>query len=416
MSRFIERAALVLIALTLSGALWRAFGEAASAGIEGDSRIEVLLVLVYSAVAILAARELGWTMWSLRRNPALLALLVLACVSPIWSDSPDLVFRRTLGLGGATLFGIVLATRLSTDEMLRVLRWTFRIAAAATLAVILVAPSRALMPGGDVGVRGVFAHKNGLGATMALAFLVERYLRDAGLTAKILRFFSLGTFAGLLVVSNSMTSVLTLLVTLAGMWTLQTFCVRQGVPLSVLVIGSLSAVIGAVAMGIGPDDVLGLVGRSSDITGRTELWSGVADSIAQKPILGYGFSGFWRGAVAGSDALQGQIQWAPIYSHNGYLEVALSLGLVGLSFAILLLAIGFKRAWAGCRMGNSPLDCWPMALLMFIAIHNLTECSIAWQNCLEWSVCIATVVACDPEVRTMFEPSAEVEEGLPDLA
>ena len=416
MRRAVEWVFMVAAALVLSGALWRLFGGGSSVTNDGDSRIEVVLVIIYSAVAILAVAEFRRTVGILWRNPALVALLALACLSSLWSDSPDLVFRRTLGMGGATLFGVVLASRYSFDEQLKVLRWAFRIAAAGTLAVIMASPSRAHMPDGDMGIRGVFTHKNGLGAAMALAFLVEWYLRDASLSAKALKWLSLSAFAGLLVISNSMTSAVTLVATLGGVWMIRALCVRRGVPLSAVAVFAAIAVLAVTAIGIGPGDLMGVVGRSPDITGRTELWSGVVDAIQQKPLLGYGFSGFWRGATAGSDAIAGQLQWAPMYSHNGYLEISLSLGLVGLSLAILLLAVGFKRAWAACSSGDSPLDYWPLALLMFIAIHNLAECSIAWQNCLEWSACIATIAGCDPWVRTMFDPPEEIEDPLPDAA
>jgi O-antigen ligase len=156
------------------------------------------------------------------------------------------------------------------------------------------------------------------------------------------------------------------------------------------------------------------------MTGRLELWKAVVEAIGQKPILGFGFSGFWMGASAGSDTVQRQILWSPLYSHNGYLEIALSLGLVGLFLAILFLTQGFRRAWVRGHTGDSPHRFWPLALLLFVAIHNLGECSIAWQNSLEWSVCVATIVGCDPKLREAFESHEGVEdisnEPIPECA
>ena len=169
-------------------------------------------------------------------------------------------------------------------------------------------------------------------------------------------------------------------------------------------------------MGISAADVMGLLGRSSDLTGRTELWSTVFECILEKPLLGFGFSGFWKGASSSSDNVQGQIGWAPTYSHNGYLEITLSLGLVGLLLVIWLLVVLFKRSWRQGEEGDSALDSWPLAVLFFVVIHNITECTIAWQNCLEWSVCVATVIGCDPMWRAVLaeddeEPRESMEEG-----
>lgn len=401
----IEKIVFVAAALILSGALWR-FLSGGDGGIEGDQRTQVILMCLYGLLVIFAVMKLRDTAASLWRNPALLALLLLACISPLWSESPDLVFRRAIGLAGTTLFGVLLATRYSFEDQLRILRAAFQIAAAGTLAVLLVSPIRVFSAiGGGDGLRGVFPHKNILGAAMALGFVVEWYVRDPKRKAKAFRLVALFVYSGLLLASNSMTSIVTVLATLGGVWIVRVLRARHGIPLSVI---SGFAVAGGVALtvtGIKPDDFLWLLGRSSDMTGRTELWNAVVQAISQRPLLGFGFSGFWKGASAGSEIVQGQIQWIPAYSHNGYLEVALSLGLVGLFLVIVLLAQGFRRAWAYGHSGNSRQSFWPLALFMFVALHNLTECSIAWQNCLEWSVCVATIVGCDPRLLLAFERS-----------
>jgi O-antigen ligase len=412
----IEKAIFVLVALLLSGALWRALSSGGEGGIDGDSRTQAVLACVYAILAILAAMEVRRTAASLYRNPALIGLLLLAGASPLWSESPDLVLRRAVALGGTTLFGIILGTRCSFDEQLRILRWAFRITAVATLALLLVSPSRAFPgPGGGEGFRGVFTHKNVLGAAMALAFLVECHLHDQSDKAKIARLLSLGAFAGLLFASDSITSMVTVIATLGGIWIVRVACARHGVPLFAITAFGVLAGLAVTVAGAEPGDLLPLVGRSSDMTGRVELWNAVVSAIRQKPILGFGFSGFWMGASSGSETVHQQILWTPLYSHNGYLEITLNLGLVGLILAITLLANGFKRAWTQGRTEDSRLSFWPLALFLFVAIHNTAECSIVWQNCLEWSVCVATLVGCDPRRRVAFEnieetPNAPVPE------
>src|ERR1700733_12800775 len=98
----IEKVIFVLAALILSGALWRLFstGGQSQSSTDGDPRTQILLAIVYVVVAILAALRWRDIVQSLSRNPALTGLLLLACVSPLWAESPDLVFRRALGLVG----------------------------------------------------------------------------------------------------------------------------------------------------------------------------------------------------------------------------------------------------------------------------------------------------------------------------
>jgi O-antigen ligase len=411
----IERFVAIGVALILSGALWRLFSGGGAQDAEGDGRTQVVLAIIYAIVGVLALCDFRPTGRSLLRNPELIALLILACVSPAWADSPDLVIRRALGLLGASLFGVFLAVRFSFAEQLHLLRWAFRIAATGTIALLVLSPSRALSaPGGGGAIRGVFPHKNILGAAMALAFLVEWYLRSSDASSKTLRLLSLGLYGVLLIISDSMSSIATVILTLLGVWVVRVLCGRYRIPIVAVAIFVVLTITAATITGVGSGDILELLGRSSDLTGRTELWSAVTDAIVERPILGYGFSGFWKGASSGSEIVQGQIQWSPAYSHNGYLEIILSLGIVGLLIAMLFLAIGFSRAWKWSRSGDETLDSWPLAMLMFIAIHNLTECSIAWQNCLEWSVCVAAVIGADPRQRMHFAEYEEVEETVAD--
>jgi hypothetical protein len=46
-------------------------------------------------------------------------------------------------------------------------------------------------------------------------------------------------------------------------------------------------------------------------------------------------------------------------------------------------------------------DLWPLAFLVFFIVHNFAECTIVWQNCLEWALCVATVMASDPQVESI---------------
>jgi O-antigen ligase len=144
------------------------------------------------------------------------------------------------------------------------------------------------------------------------------------------------------------------------------------------------------------------LGRSSDLSGRMELWHSVIAMIQKKPMLGYGFSGFWRGASDESALVESQIGWSPVYAHNGYLEITLSLGVIGLLLFAWIVFIGIKRTLFLSKLAESNADLWPLAFLAFFLIHNLSECTILFQNNLEWGLCAAIVVGSDP--RLAFQP------------
>jgi exopolysaccharide production protein ExoQ len=221
----VEKVVFISVALLFSGALWRPLSGGGDGGNDEDPRTEVVLAGVYDVLAVFTLIEIRRTAVSLCKNPAVLGLLVVAYISTAWSDSPELVFRRATALAGTTLFGIVLVTRCSLDEQLTILRWAFRAATTATLALLLLSPSRALAaPGAAEGLRGVFPHKNILSAAMALAFLVEWHLRDPEGKAKTLRLASLCVYGSLLLASDSMTSIVTVIAILVGVWIVRVLC------------------------------------------------------------------------------------------------------------------------------------------------------------------------------------------------
>ena len=163
---------------------------------DGDPRTQVFLAMCYLAVVVIAAIHSSWTVTAIRRNPAILALMIVACLSVFWAEMPDLVLRRAIAVVGTTLFGIVVAIRLTFAEQLKLFRCAFRIAAGLSVALLVVAPRAAISNGADGAVvRGIFLHKNHLGATMALGALVEWCLPETARRAKLFRGLSMFVYS-----------------------------------------------------------------------------------------------------------------------------------------------------------------------------------------------------------------------------
>jgi O-antigen ligase len=409
----IQKLILCGTAFILSGAMWRflSAGGGSDSAADGDPRTQLFLAVLYLAVAAVALIESRSTIWTIRRTPAILALLLLAIASSLWAEAPDHVFRRGVALAGTCLFGIVLAARFTMLDQLRLLRWALRLAAALSVAIIILGHG-VLMSTGGVSARGVFNHKNRLGAAMALALLIEWYIPEQTRFLKIIRTLSLSLFAALVLYSNSMTSVVTVAVTFLIVWAFRAIYRRYKLLVPVLFPLLLVAGLLLGATGVSVGSLTGSMGRSSDLTGRTELWGSIAAMILERPILGYGFSGFWEGASSEASVVENNIGWSPSYSHNGYLEITLSLGFVGLLLFLWILRTGLRRALLYAQNPQSITDLWPLAFLVFFTIHNLAECSILWQNCLEWSLCVTTIMAADPLNRPVLDSTVAEAEAV----
>jgi O-antigen ligase len=132
----------------------------------------------------------------------------------------------------------------------------------------------------------------------------------------------------------------------------------------------------------------------------------VINFIGQRPILGYGYSGFWAGASPESAVVDEVMDQVISYSHNGYLEILLTLGAVGLFFTLCILGAGIKRAYGYSKGDRGGMEMWPLAFLLYFLLHNITECTILLQD-LEWAMCVAIVVGADPAMFAHNEEPVE---------
>jgi len=108
-------------------------------------------------------------------------------------------------------------------------------------------------------------------------------------------------------------------------------------------------------------------GRSETLTGRTEIWARLTPVAMRSPILGHGFGGFWN------DAMREEIRES--HSHNGYLEVILALGFMG------LLLWGAYMVYLGRRASSLiAVDAsWGIlfcCLLVMGLVHNIAEATM----------------------------------------
>ena len=429
---FLENSIFGAAAFVLSSALIRVFTSGNTNLVTaGDRRFELLLVLLYGVVLLIGLAHLGRTVRLGLRTPALMALMALACVSCVWAAMPGLVLRRTLGVAGATLFGLVLASRLDLTEQLTILRRIARIAAGLSYAAWavglvtgfdLVSGEATTIKGYTVQIeagawRGIFNHKNDLGAMMALAILVEWHVPAQTTRAKVAKAIWMCAFSGLLLLSHSVTSIVALGLAILLMFTIKSFRHQYRVIVPVLLLATMFS---GTLIALNATSVTGALGRSADLTGRSDLWHWVVLMIGERPVLGYGFSGFWKGASEQSAVVEDRIGWSPVYAHNGYLEITLSLGLAGLLLFLWFAATGLGRAILLAKEATTLQELWPLAFLIYFLIHNLGECTILWQNSLEWAVCVATVAGVDPRLQPYFDSSpAEDEfplEALPSVS
>jgi O-antigen ligase len=157
--------------------------------------------------------------------------------------------------------------------------------------------------------------------------------------------------------------------------------------LAVTIIGLIALI--WVAGYIGSDSLFSSVGKDATLSGRTDIWRYVWDQIQLRPLFGYGLAAFWNGYEGPSGYIQLAMRIAVIYAHNGFLDIWLSIGLVGLSVFLAGFFITSKQSLALLRKSNTPEGFWPLLFLTYILLSNLTEGTITTMNNSFWAMYVA---------------------------
>lgn len=153
----------------------------------------------------------------------------------------------------------------------------------------------------------------------------------------------------------------------------------------------------------GGDSAIRAMGRNPTLTGRTEIWATLIP-MAPNPVLGAGFESFWlsrsiREKLA--DATGGQDLNE---AHDGYLEVYLELGWVGVGLIALMLVDGYRRSVAAFRCNPT----WGSLLIAYIVsalVYNVTEAGFRMLDPI-WIFLVFAVVASGGIVSGIaWEPS-----------
>ena len=351
----------------------------------GTLLTNVIWASMYVMTAILVVQHCKGSQLSLRRGWLFLAPIGIAIASLAWSDDGASTFLRCVALIGTTLQSYYLAVRFSTRRLLQILGWVGAISLVLCYIFALFFPRIGI--GTDLfegDWLGIFPHKNSLGGNAALWFLAFLVLSASEEKKPWGARFAAGASLLLVFLSHSVTSLVTCMLVLAIylgrrlFWLPRWLYLAGSLGIGVLLNWELtSESFGSVAASLG---------RDPSLTGRTEIWALVWIMILDKPFLGYGYGAFWRGLEGPSEFIWRSFGMPLFYSHNGFLDLWLDVGLVGLVLFLAGFAVCFKRAVEVFKRWRNSESMWPLLFLIFLFISNLTEGSILRVNVLPWLV------------------------------
>ncbi len=359
-------------------------GQVAKALEEGnplDASFNSVLILL--AIGILMTRSFKWGDF-FARNIALTAFLSFALVSFCWSDFPLVSLKRWIRDFGNYLMVLVI---LSDPRPLEAIRTVLR-----RLCYLLIPLSILLIKyypeisrhyevwTGSFSEAGPTTSKNMLGVACLISGLfffwdtVTRWSERKERRTRQIILVNVGFIAMTFWVLNAANSTTSSVCLVLGCLVIaaahNNVFRRHPTLLKVLVPAAFSLYL-ILALGFGMNgDLAGAVGKDPTLTDRTKIWAVLLD-MNTNPLLGTGYESFWMGqrlqrfwGTAGLGRLN--------EAHNGYLEVYLNLGIIG-----LLLLGGFLMASYRTISRNltpfSSLASLTLAVWAVMVFYNVTE-------------------------------------------
>jgi O-antigen ligase len=237
---------------------------------------------------------------------------------------------------------------------------------------------------------GVFVHKNVLGRLMVLGTLTFVLLPTNGLRGLLVRWSGALLCAAVLWMTGSKTALLMITLTLGALQFYRAVAARRWI----IVGGAVSlAVLAAFLAWQDWQALLLWLGRDATLTGRIPLWGAAVTAIGHRPWVGYGFGGFWVGLKGPSLSVIDQVGWLAPHAHNGYLDLCLDLGIIGLVLFVIGLLVRLRSAMRECSIAVRD-SFWPVLYLTFIVLYNIDESGLLRVNSL-FCVLYAAVLASD---------------------
>ena len=357
-------------------------------GPSSSERLEQILVWLIAIV--LMGPRYRQILDAALRYKALSAIVVLAFASIFWSPFPADSIRRATLLGLTFLFGYFVAEKFSSKEQMRLILATGWCAVLLDVILVFAVPHYGLTYAGEW--RGIFSSKADMGMFLCFLFSPFPFLKASGI---LMRFVSVvGVLLCLLSIymcqsRGGWVLAATFIAYSCVVWVLRNF--RS---MDALVVASLTVVAAGVIawlVYLNFDSFAYLIGKDPSLTNRTLIWNAVETAIGRHPILGYGYGGFWNGNQSESYNIVASVGTFITHAHNGYLNVWVQLGSVGLGLFIFTTVKACKDAFKGILVYRSDAALWYFGILLLILVGSIDESFLLNYNAL---TTILYVVAC----------------------
>lgn len=337
----------------------------------GSTVNQLIWISILGFAGIIIWRNLGIARALLRRVwPALLPLAWFA-LTYLWTLDSSLTLRRValIILVAAVAFGVAVA-RPSPSDFLKVSLLVLGAILFLSVLSVFAVPHLA-RPGGNFV--GMYGHKNSAGAVAAVVFVFWFFavfwarqveFKIACLFGTLLwLFFLVGTFSKTSIGAAAVTSVFGI----GAFYVLRLDSIWRATAYAATFVIACFTVWLILLFDLSLEQIGIFIFEDLTFTNRTYLWEFVWRSIEERYWFGHGYGAFWYVGEGVANRLDSEPGWAATATsaHNGYLNIWLEAGFVGLALCGLALFMAVRGAMLLLRRPDVPAaDRWVYALVL----------------------------------------------------
>ena len=412
----------LLIAMSRPVSAWLTASAPADASLRAEAYLEgspldrsILIVLLGLAIRVLWTRRQA-ALAILRVNAPIILFLLYCLASISWADFPVVSFKRWIRAVGDVLMILVILTDTHPENTLKsIISRIGYLLVPTSILFIRFFPElgRVYTVGGRATWTGVCTDKNALGALCMIVGTVVlwRLLNLRGAS---------GGTGGRAAKSTALAAVFLMVVYLLPLVDSKTaqmcFVFATVVVLFrffrlpfvsfPFTVGTIAVCYAVLVLGVG-SDALEVIGRESTLTGRTTVWEQVLRFVHDPPpgvkpvssVVGAGYESFWVGERVIRLRRYGGNQ-----AHNGYLEIYVNLGWMGLIFLGIVIAAGYRSLIAD-RRANPDLSRLKLAFFVICLTYNFSEAAFKMMSPVWMMFLWATLST--PAPQTVSVPGQE---------
>ena len=391
-----------------------------------DAAVYAVLLVIGVVVLIVRRRK---TLVYLKGSGPIIAYFLYCLISVTWSPFHDVAFKRWTKAIGDLVMVLIIATDPHPVAALRRIyaRVGFILLPLSVVLIRYTEMGRAYDPSGNPMNTGVTTNKNALGLIVfvisigALWTFRSLWIRkkEPNRRRRLVAQGALLAFGLALLEMAHCATAVACFVLGSGVMLLTTLRMirSQSGRVHALCLGAV--LLGGLAMLFGGESVVtSALGRESNLTGRIDIWK-ASIAAADNPLIGTGFESFWNANVDKvALGLRGYWQIHNLVSaHNGYIEVYLDLGWIGVCLIGVILISGYLRACRAFRRNPEVAGLF-LAYIATGAVYCITEVGFRIL-CPNWIFLLLAIIGSTGVCTGLFsdaKASRRVDSPVPRVA